>query len=106
MTEKVLSVISSTLEILKDDPSILIINAYGTVSTGGWSKGKLSPYVYIVPPPDGIYEFDFVADKPTGIAIEVITPIRSKPYLLANFPSGLKGVKIYSSTDFIVEMLQ
>jgi len=105
MTEKVLSVISSTLEILKDDPSTLIINAYGTVNTGGWSKGKLNPYVYIMPPADGIYEFDFVANKPTGIVTEVITPIHSKPYFLANFPLGLKGIKIYSSTDFIVETL-
>ncbi|SDD85973.1 hypothetical protein [Pedobacter soli] len=105
MTEKVLSVISSTLEILKDDPSTLVINAYGTVKTGGWSNGKLSPYVYIVPPADGIYEFDFVANKPVGIVTEVITPIHSKPYFLAKFPSDLKGVKIYASTNFIVETL-
>lgn len=105
MTKKVFEVTTVTLVILKKNPPVLEINAYGKVSSGGWKKGKLIPYVYIAPPADGLYEFDFVAGEPNGASIQVISEITSEPFLWDDFPKDLKGVKVYSSSNFEITKL-
>ena len=105
MTKKVLSVMNVTFEILEKTPPTLVIKANGTVNSSGWLNAKLNPFIYVVPPIDGIYEFDFVANKPTGIVLEVITAIHSKPFFWDNFPSDLKGIKVYAETDDITVKL-
>jgi hypothetical protein len=53
------------------------ITASGTVPSAGWSNPQLAPYTYVQAPPDGIYDFDFVATPPkefTGLPlIEIFT---------------------------------
>lgn len=105
MSEKIYSVTSVTLTIEKRNPPVLVINAEGVTNTNGWSGGHLEPYVYVHPPLHGIYEFDFLANKPTGIVNPVLTPITAKPYEWENFPAELKGVKVYASTNEVVENL-
>ena len=105
MTKKVIEVTGVTLEILKKNPPILVITSKGNVSSGGWSNGQLIPFVYIMPPSDGIYEFDFVADEPTGISTQVISEITSQSFMWDDFPADLKGVKVYSSSNSKIETL-
>jgi hypothetical protein len=100
MTKKVLEVTEVTLSILKKQPPILVIACKGNVPTDGWSNGQLIPYIYIAPPADGIYEFDFVADEPTGFVPQVITEIAAAPFEWEGFPETLKGVKVYASTNY------
>jgi hypothetical protein len=38
--------------------------AYGTVPSTGWVQARLAPYTYFQAPPNGLYEFDFVAFPP------------------------------------------
>jgi len=85
----------------------LTITARGEVPTGGWSKGRLNPFVYITPPKDGIYEFDFVADRPADgdVVSQGITSITAEPFSWSDFPTELKGVKIYASENEVIEML-
>jgi len=105
MTKKIIEVTEVTLNILKKNPPILEIICKGNVSSGGWSNGQLTPFVYIMPPLDGIYEFDFVADEPTGISTQVISEITSEPFMWDNFPTEVKGVKVYASSNSKLEKL-
>jgi Dyp-type peroxidase family len=106
MTKKVMDVTELTLNIQKTNPPSLVISCNGHVNSGGWSHGKLVPFVYVMPPADGIYEFDFVANAPTGIVIQKITPITAEEFVWEDFPAGLKGVKVYASQNNITEFIE
>lgn len=105
MTKKTLNVTEVTLAILKKSPPTLSITSKGEVPSGGWSNGQLIPFVYVVPPSDGIYEFDFVADEPEGASTSAISEITSEPFIWNDFPSELKGVKIYASLNSKIDLL-
>lgn len=70
----------------------LFVGALGTVPTSGWSHGQLSPRYPIVPPKDGIWEFDFVADAPHGVVLQVELPITA--VTIQGCPDWVKGVRI------------
>ncbi len=106
MTKKVMDVTEVTLNIQKTNPPSLVISCHGIVNTGGWSHGKLVPFIYVMPPADGIYEFDFVANAPTGIVIQVVTPITAEDFVWEDFPAELKGVKVYASQNNITEFIE
>jgi hypothetical protein len=68
---------------------------YGTVPSTGWVQPRLAPYTYVQAPPDGFYEFDFVAFPPQGGAARVLTPIRATVV----WPPGARGIRVYASTN-------
>jgi hypothetical protein len=74
------------------------VTASGTVITSGWGKGELIEYVYITPPSDGYYEFDFVAEPPSSdlLVTQGIRPILAT-FILDYVPEDIKGIKVYSS---------
>lgn len=92
------------LNILKTNPPQLRIMAKGKVTSSGWSNPQLIQFNYIQPPPDGIYDFDFVATRPTGIVLTVISDVRTS-YVVAPLPKDLKGVRIHSKRNNKVAML-
>jgi hypothetical protein len=67
----------------------------GTVPSTGWVQPCLAPYTYAQAPPDGLYEFDFVAFPPQGGAARVRTPIRATVV----WPPGARGIRVYASTN-------
>jgi hypothetical protein len=96
--EKILEVAEIELAVLESFPPKLRITASGTVPTGGWSNPKLDPYIYIQAPLDGIYDFNFVADPPEGVATQVISPIEAT-FIMENLTSDVKGVRIHASQN-------
>jgi hypothetical protein len=86
------------IHLVNSKPTSLIICVIGSVTSSGWSHAELSPWVYISPPADGIYDFDFLATPPTGIALDVITPI-AVATAFPKPPVGLKGVRIHASAN-------
>lgn len=102
--EKILEVTEIALAVLESFPPKLRITTSGTVPTGGWSNPKLDPYIYIQAPPDGIYDFDFVADPPEGVATQVISPIEAI-YIRENLTPDVKGVRIHASQNSKTAML-
>src|SRR5438309_5827785 len=67
MTSKVQSVDTAVaINFAPIVPERLLVAVDGTVATSGWSSPRLAPYYYLTPPTDGIWDFDFVADEPTG----------------------------------------
>lgn len=104
MKTKILEVVTIDLQISKINPPVLVITASGHVSSPGWSGGELVPYVYIMPPADGIYEFDFVATPPSELSPQIIMPITTK-YVWPNFPTDLKGIRIHASHNNLEEKI-
>ena len=104
MFEKVQSVGSVHLAILRTNPLTLRITSDGTVPTSGYKDAELAAWIYIQPPADGIYSFDFMARPPGGPATDVISPIKAVEHWQP-FPKDLKGVRVISSTNEMIAML-
>ena len=92
------------IELSLNGSRVALITAAGTVTTTGWSDGQLEPYIYVQPPPDGIWDFVFIAEPPSGPAGDVISPIAANYFwLLGSFQ--LKGVRIHSATNSITKKI-
>ena len=101
--QRIYRVDSVEAHLNKTNPPELVISVGGTVTTLGWSKGQLSPRVYVTPPTDGIYEFDFEAQPPSGMAGQVLSPISAN--YSAEAPVGIKGVKVYANQNEITTLI-
>ncbi|ABD06814.1 conserved hypothetical protein [Rhodopseudomonas palustris HaA2] len=73
--QRIMEVTSVDISLVKTKPPQILIVAHGTVPTSGWKTPELSPWFYVRPPDDGIQDFDFVAEEPGGIVLEVITTV-------------------------------
>jgi len=96
--ELVYEVTSADIRIAKRLPPQAFIIAKGVVRTLGWTNGRLKPYIYVQPPPDGIYDFDFVATPPNGPAGDALAPIVSEEYVMP-LPRGFRGIRIHAETN-------
>ena len=109
--QRVASVESARAFVLKSNPPQVGITAQGWVPTSGWSNPTLTPWVYIVPPADGIQDFDFVATPPTGIILPVVTPIAAHAVINRNpkdywgAGKALAGVRIHARENDVVANL-
>ena len=103
--QKIAEVTGVKLSVLESDPLQLNITAKGNVSSSGWTKPELVPFVYVAPPQDGIYDFDFNAVPPSGPSATVITPIEAT-YRLSPLPDTLKGVRIHAAQNKKEAMLE
>ncbi len=108
---RIYKVTKISVSIVKTKPPKLVIGCDGQVVSSGWSNGRLEPRIYVMPPADGIMDFDFVADPPTGISMPVITPI-SVTEIIDRDPSHfwgkgkpLKGVRIHASANKMTKEL-
>jgi hypothetical protein len=95
---QVYEVTDGKVEILESKPPQVSITAKGVVRTLGWTNGRLDPYVYVQPPPDGIWDFDFVATPPSDPAGDALAPIKSEPYTMPR-PENFRGVRIHAETN-------
>jgi len=81
--------------LLDGNPPVLIINTSGNVPFSGWKNSRLVLHNFDSPPPDGIYDFDFVAEPPKDISIPVVMPIEAT-LKLESIPDNLKGIRIHA----------
>ncbi|MDP2372451.1 hypothetical protein [Reyranella sp.] len=100
------SVTGVTAHILKPDklPGFISIMALGDVPTTGWTHIRLSPWFYIVPPADGMWDFDMIGDEPMGFVGQVILPVSAHTVVPA--PDWCKGVRIHAATNKIAARLE
>ena len=89
----------TAIETVREESVSLQVQStvYGTVPSTGWVQPRLAPYSYVQVPPDGIYEFDFVACPPPGGAAKMMTPIRATVV----WPPGARGIRVYASTNVL-----
>lgn len=93
--KKVSTVTRVCLDINTGKPPQIAIQTVGTVPTSGWKNGILIPWIYVIQPLDGVQDFSFVAESPTGPALQVISEIKGD-WLIAK-ERGIKGVRIHAS---------
>lgn len=105
MQREVLEVTGVTFEIRKKNPPILAIISKGNVSSSGWTNGKLIPFEYKNDPPNGIFEFSFVADEPIDIHTQIISEITSEEFERDYDPLKVKGVKINALNNQIITII-
>jgi hypothetical protein len=89
---RVMEVDSVKVVVLKVGHDLIAVHAEGKVPTTGWTNPALDAFIHIVPPADGIMDFDFVAKAPTGIVGQVVLPITANT--IVPMPSWLKGVRV------------
>jgi hypothetical protein len=82
--------------ILESFPPQLDITVRGTVTSTGWTNPQLQPYTYVQAPPDGVYDFDFVATPPKDVATQVITSIRVRVVLPG---AGINGIRVHAAQN-------
>jgi len=97
-TAKIMKVTNVKVHFGFSDPPKLMIAAHGQVPTLGWRNGRLIPHIYINPPKDGIWDFDFVAEYPTGIVPQVVSPILSDLFV-STVPPWYEGIRVHSTTN-------
>ncbi len=102
--EKILDVQRVHLAIRKTNPPQLRIVADGTARSPGYTAPTLIPYMYVTPPADGIYDFDFVATPPEGFVPQVLAPITAE-HTLEAMPQPIYGVRIHASSNAIVSLV-
>jgi hypothetical protein len=95
--QPVLTITDLDVAILESFPLQFRISARGTVPTVGWSAPELVPFTYVQAPPDGIYDFDFVASPPSHRTAQVITPIR---VIVTITDPGAKGFRVHAAQNF------
>jgi len=97
-SQLIYSVNDVELAILKSDPPQLSISAKGETRTGGWTNPELVEIIYVTPPADGIYEYEFVATPPDGPSTTALTPIEAET-VRHSIPKELKGVRVKAETN-------
>lgn len=108
MEENILSIVQVDTVLTGIEPHTLEIFAYGLTRTSGWTNGRLVPHIYLTPPADGVYGFDFVANIPDvelsadsrvrdlgGDFVRGVTAIHT----WINFPENLVGVKVFAQRN-------
>src|SRR6266566_9033787 len=96
--EVIYEVDSVTIMYIKRNPPEYHIDAIGKTSSAGWSKPQLSAVVNVQAPPDGIYDYNFVADPPSGVSTQVLTPISAQG-VLEKMPKGFCGVRVHAASN-------
>jgi hypothetical protein len=84
-------------------PSFIAIAASGQVETSGWTSTRLLPRFYIGNPPDGIWDFDLVADAPIGLVADVLLPVAALQ-TLDSIP-GIKGIRVHGEKNFVESLI-
>lgn len=83
---------------VSESPLRLSIQATGLAATSGWTNPRLDGSAD-PNPADAVFEFSFDADRPTGIALEALTPITAALHVDA--PTGVDAVIVSSRTNSI-----
>jgi hypothetical protein len=96
--EPIFSVDSVMITYIKRNPPEYRIDATGNASTSGWSDAELSAVVNVRPPANGIYEYNFVAEPPSGISAQVLTPVSAQK-ALPKMPKGFRGIRVRAKSN-------
>jgi hypothetical protein len=95
------SVTDVDIGYMKSMPPIPFIEAKGIVPTSGWRNAHLSPVQYVTPPADGIQDFEFVAEPPEGLVLQVETSVYTPLIVLEDKPDWMVGVRIKAQNSEI-----
>lgn len=82
-------------------PAALHITAVGHVTQVGWRNQRLSPWVYLTEPADGIWDMELIAEVPK-IVIGLYKPQDLIAYLeIDPAPRWVKGIRVHASSNVL-----
>ena len=100
MNKQALSILTVDVNSYKTQPPLLVINTSAEMSHDGHGRAFLIQRVYVTPPADGIWDFDFVAEYPDDtVFADVLTVAIAEPFSWKDFPEEIKGVRIHGSLN-------
>lgn len=108
---RVLAVTQVDVQLQKSTPPTLVIIASGSVPSSNWTDPSLEPWRYVLPPEDGIQDFDFVAQPPAESALTVVLPITAEARNVVDVEEywgpgqPLHGVRVHARADSITTSL-
>ena len=91
--------------VTPDSGGGLNLEAKVVTDGAGWTQVGFLPRVYAATPPDGVYEIDVVAQKPTAPGAAGPTPVEVKSAWDRYKDGRVKGVKFISKTNEVTVML-
>lgn len=101
--EHVPTILKIEYAIEKTNPPNLLVTAYGQVPTLGWTKVQLLRRIYVTPPADGIWEYDLLALRPTGIVPQVLTTVKASNKW-KDYDASIKGIRVYGIDKGVKEV--
>lgn len=104
MSKRIFQLKQVKLSIRQRKPLVISIDAEGSVLPNEGVNGRLSPFVYGKPPADGIYEFEFVAERLPAAGAERLQTIVAETYEWRDIPENLSGIKIYAEVNSMIRM--
>lgn len=102
--QRVKKILKIDYAIEKGLPPTLRVTATGEVPTLGWTEPKLVRRVYVQPPPDGIWEYEFHAVPPSGQVPQVVSPIQATDRWENFDQASVKGVRVFGEGDGVKEI--
>lgn len=84
-------------------PGAVEVCAEATVPTGGWTHAEIRP-APAATVHRGVYDLDFTAVRPTGLATQMVSHIRAC-FTWQGTPAGLKGVRVRGESAAALAML-
>ena len=101
--EQVQSIQTAKVEVAEGGG--LDLEAKAMTDGAGWTDVGFLPRVYAATPPDGVYEIDVVAQKPTGPGAAGPTPVEVKSAWDKYKDGRVKGVKFIAKTNEVTVMV-
>lgn len=107
---KIYEVTTANVALKESFPTQTTVTATGTANSGGWSGFELILVQYVVPPADGIQDFVFHGNPPSGDATDVMDPGKTASITLFGINrenywgegQELKGFRVVAKTNAIV----
>lgn len=86
--------------ILKIEPPVLLVEAYGKTRTSGWRHAELVLNMGPVDPPSDTASFDFIVLPPTGMVTQAVTPIDAETRM-DPMPQHVRRICVQAETNEI-----
>ncbi|MEZ5534582.1 MAG: hypothetical protein R3F02_03060 [Thiolinea sp.] len=74
-----------------------LISAQATVTSSGWSKLQLMPFVYVRQPDDGVQDYGLVAQQPEGVTMPVMSSLSGDMTILR--AGWMKGIRVHTDQN-------
>lgn len=103
MLEHVPKIVKLEYKIQESDPPSLVVTAYGEVPTAGWKQVQLLRRIYVKPPSNGIWEYDLLAQRPGGMAAQVISYVKATN-TWSEYDESIQGIRVYGVGEGVHEV--
>ena len=100
--ERVPFITDIKLSVQESNPPNLIVEVVGETPSPGWVFPLLVRRIYVTPPVDGIWEYDFLAFR-SDSPLTVVEELRGSNLWERYDEKNVKGVRVYGVGEGVME---